>query len=61
MVGDSAKFAYLNLSTRVLKFKYVLNFKDVLRYPVGLDLVTSDFLAYVIREHHLGCHNANDQ
>ena len=38
MVGDSAKFAYLNLSTRFLKFKYVINinFKDVLRYAVGL-------------------------
>ena len=43
MVGDGAKFAYLNLSTRVLKFKYVLNFKDVLRYAVGLDLFTSQF------------------
>ena len=39
MVGDNAKFAYLNSSTRVLKFKYVLNFKYVLRYAVGLDLV----------------------
>ena len=41
MVGDSAKFAYLNLSTHILKFKYVRNFKDVLRYAVGLDLVTN--------------------
>ena len=41
VVADSAKFAYLNLSTRVLKFKYVPNFKYVLRYAVGLDLVTS--------------------